>query len=124
MPKKAQKTPKTPKKVKCYLQEAELSVLQELQIEWNKQPDKRSRDAFVKSTVLPKIQELNKDKFGPEKISTCKESKKLWERRTKVGISYMFTTSFLLMDMIRRFMYGSTITSHTRIKRSSKWSVN
>jgi hypothetical protein len=82
---RSQKSPKKPKQEKCYLQEVETNVLRELQVEWNKQPDKQSRDSFVTSTVLPKIQQLNKEKFGPEKISKCKDSKKLWDKRVKVS---------------------------------------
>ena len=73
----------------CYLGEEEKSVLQQFVIEWSSQPDKRSWDAFVASRILPRIQSLNQEKFGPEKISHDKEAKKLWEKRVKVRKSLM-----------------------------------
>jgi len=92
---KTQKTPKKPKRERCYLQEAETNVLRELQREWVKLPDKRCRDSFVNATVLPKIQEMNKEKFSPEKISRCKDTKKLWETRVKVSCQSSQNTSGL-----------------------------
>jgi len=83
---KTQKTPKKPKRERCYLHEAETNVLRELQRDWIKLPDKRCRDSFVNATVLPKIQEMNKEKFSAEKISRCKDTKKLWDTRVKVSL--------------------------------------
>lgn len=72
------------KSEKTYLTEEEVKVLEEKLAEWNDRPDKRSREAFVVGDVLPMIQQLNMEKYGPEHISKDKEAKTLWERRIKV----------------------------------------
>jgi hypothetical protein len=113
---KTQKTPKKPHRERCYLQEAETNVLRELQREWIKLPDKRCRDSFVNATVLPKIQELNKEKFSPEKISRCKDTKKLWEIRVKVSRKYLLQLSGIECTL-RLSSDGSKTTNPTRKKR-------
>ena len=70
---------------RTYLNPPEIKLLEESLAEWNDQPDKKSRDAFVVASVLPKIQEMNMEMFGPEKLSKDKEAKVLWERRITVS---------------------------------------
>ena len=52
--------------------------------DWVARPDKKSRDAFISSEVVPLIQQLNMDEYGPEHISKDKVMKELWERRIQV----------------------------------------
>jgi len=70
---------------RIYLEGEEIKVLQDSLDEWNGKPDKKSRDAFVVAAVLPKIQQLNLDRFGPENLTKDKSAKILWERRIKVS---------------------------------------
>jgi hypothetical protein len=76
--------PKAKTKERTYLTEEEKKVLFPLLEEWNSKPDKKSRDAFVSSEALPKIQKLDPSRYGPEIISKDKASKELWERRIQV----------------------------------------
>jgi hypothetical protein len=71
---------------RTYLTEEERNVLSALLEEWTSKPDKKARDAFVSAEALPKIQDLNMAKFGPEIISTDKVAKVLWEQRVQVCI--------------------------------------
>ena len=73
------------KSEKTYLTEEEIKVLEEHLTEWNEKPDKKSREAFVVSVILPLVQQVQLEKFGPEKISKDKEAKTLWEKRIKVS---------------------------------------
>ena len=79
--------------------EEETKLLQSVLEEWFSQPDKRSRDAFVSSEVLPKIQQLDPNKYGSEAISRSKEVKILWEKRVQVSlilsINWLIAGSFL-----------------------------
>jgi len=75
---------KTKTKERVYLTDEEKKVLQSQLDEWDSKPDKTSRDAFLFSEVLPKIQQLNPDKYGPDIVSRNKEQKLLWERRAEV----------------------------------------
>jgi len=70
---------------RIYLREEERSFLQSMLQEWTDQPDKKSRDAFVSGSVLPRIQELNRQEYGPDIISINKVAKGQWERRTAVS---------------------------------------
>lgn len=72
------------KSEKTYLTEEEIKVLEEHLTEWNEKPDKKSREAFVVSSILPLVQQVQIEKFGAEKISKDKEAKMLWEKRIKV----------------------------------------
>ena len=69
------------KKTRIYLTNAEKDILLEYMPTWSQKEDKRSREAYILSTVIPRIQELNQQQFGVEIISRDKEAKKLWERR-------------------------------------------
>lgn len=71
-------------KERVYLREEEKDILAGLLDRWNTQPDKKSRDAFVSAEALPKVQQLNMEKFGPEIIARDKEAKIMWERRCQV----------------------------------------
>ena len=86
-------------KERTYLTEEETKLLQSVLEEWFSQPDKRSRDAFVSSEVLPKIQQLDPNKYGSEAISRSKEVKILWEKRVQVSlilsINWLIAGSFL-----------------------------
>jgi len=70
---------------RIYLREEERSFLQSVLQEWTNQPDKKARDAFVSGSVLPTIQQLNAQEYGPEIISINKVAKVQWERRTAVS---------------------------------------
>ena len=72
-------------KERVYLTEEEKKVLQLHLEEWDSKPDKTSRDAFLVSEVLSKIQQLNPNKYGPDIVSRNKELKLLWERRAEVS---------------------------------------
>jgi len=80
-------------KQRIYLSEEEKKVLASLLNEWNSQLDKKSRDSFITSEALPKIQAMNMSKYGPEVISRDKEAKKVWEERVQVG----FPTDSLIL---------------------------
>jgi hypothetical protein len=70
---------------RTYLEQEEIQFLQDSLEEWNGKSDKKARDAFVVATVLPKIQQMNLEKFGPENLSKDKSAKLLWERRIMVS---------------------------------------
>jgi len=69
---------------RTYLDSEEIRILEELLEEWNGQPDKKSREAFVVASILPKVQQINLEKFGPDNLSKDKSAKVLWERRITV----------------------------------------
>lgn len=71
-------------KERVFLSDEEKKILASLLDEWNGKPDKKTRDAFVSAEALPKIQELNLEKYGPNVISTDKGAKEGWEKRVKV----------------------------------------
>jgi hypothetical protein len=80
---------------RIYLTEEEKKILRPLVDGWVGQPDKKSRDSFVAAEALPKIQEINGSKFGPDIISRDKASKLLWEKRAQVGLlNYLIFTEF------------------------------
>jgi len=51
---------------------------------WSNMTDKRSREAYISTTVASKIQEMNVRQFGAEIIARDKEAKTLWEKRLEV----------------------------------------
>jgi len=71
---------------RTYLDSEEIRILEESLEEWNGKPDKKSREAFVVASILPKIQQTNLEKFGPDNLSKDKSAKILWERRITVGV--------------------------------------
>jgi hypothetical protein len=71
---------------KCYLLPEEKDILQGMLAEWCSKPDKKTRDACIMADVLPKLQALNLDKYGPAVIERDKEAKILWERRIQVSL--------------------------------------
>jgi hypothetical protein len=75
----------TKTKERVFLTEEEKKILQSHLQEWDSKPDKTSRDAYLSSVVLPLIQQLHPDKYGPEVVSRNKEQKVLWERRAQVS---------------------------------------
>lgn len=70
---------------RTYLRQEERTALQLLLQDWANQPDKKSKDAFVSGTALPRIQQLNATEFGPDMISTNKVAKVNWEKRVSVS---------------------------------------
>ena len=70
---------------RVYLTEGEKSILKEHITDWYQKPDKVTRQAYIASEILPKIQELDLEKFGPERIARDKEAKALFDRRIKVS---------------------------------------
>lgn len=72
-------------KARTYLTRAEKDVLQELLPAWSEKENKRGREAFINSTVIPRIQQLNLPQFSQEVISRDKEAKKLWEKRIQAS---------------------------------------
>ena len=70
---------------KCYLLPEEKDILRQMLDEWYSKPDKKTRDTYVTAQVLPKLQALNMDKYGPDVIEKDKEAKILWERRIQVS---------------------------------------
>ena len=73
-------------KQRVYLNDEEKKVLESLLGEWNSKPDKKTHDSFISSEVLPKIQQLNMLRYGPEVISRDKEAKMVWEDRVQVRL--------------------------------------
>jgi len=71
---------------KCYLLPGEKDILQGMLAEWCSKPDKKTRDAFITAEVLPKLQALNLDKYGPAVIERDKEVKILWKRQIQVSL--------------------------------------
>ena len=78
-----EKQPKL-KKGRCYLTQEEKDVLRQMLPIWSNMTDKKSRQAYILTTVASKIQEMNAQQFGPEIISRDKEAKTLWEKRLQV----------------------------------------
>jgi hypothetical protein len=78
-------TDKANKSDRTYLTEEEVQVLEQRLTEWNDKADKKSREAFVIGEILPLIQQLNMEKFGPEMLEKDKAAKILWEKRIKVS---------------------------------------
>jgi hypothetical protein len=76
---------------KVYLTDEEKKILGGLLEEWNGKPDKKSRDSFVSAEALPKVQQLNLSRFGPDIISRDKAAKILWDSRVQVPISPVST---------------------------------
>lgn len=87
--------PANKKTDRIYLREEETTVLQSLLQEWSDKPDKKTRDAFVSATAVPKIQELNLKEYGLDSISTSKTAKVQWEKRVSVSI---LTSCFFGLD--------------------------
>jgi hypothetical protein len=83
--------PATKKTDRIYLREEETTILQSLLQEWSDKPDKKSKDAFVSGTAVPKIQAMNNKDYGPEVISTNKVAKVQWEKRVSVSCSIPFS---------------------------------
>jgi hypothetical protein len=75
----------TKKTERIYLRNEETQVLQSLLQEWADKTDKKSKDAFVSGTAVPKIQGLNAKEYGPTVISTNKVAKVQWEKRVSVS---------------------------------------
>jgi hypothetical protein len=80
----------TKKTDRIYLRDDETKVLQSLLQEWSDKSDKKSRDAFVSGTAVPKIQGLNVKDYGPDVISTSKVAKVQWEKRVTVSHFRLF----------------------------------
>ena len=55
--------------------------------EWCSKPDKKTRDTFITAEVLPKLQALNLDNYGPAVIERDKAAKILWERCIQVSLT-------------------------------------
>ena len=83
-------------KDRVYLNDDEKKILAGLLKEWNDKPDKKSRDAFISSEALPKIQQLNISKYGPDIISKDKAAKMLWECRIQVSFSAFHMHTFYI----------------------------
>jgi hypothetical protein len=83
-------------KERIYLTDEEKKVLAGLLTEWNEKPDKKSRDAFISSEALPKIQQLNISKYGPDIISKDKAAKMLWDCRIQVSYSTFHMHTFYI----------------------------
>ena len=77
-------------KERIYLTEEEKNILGGLLEEWNSKPDKKTRDTFISSQALPRIQDLNLPHYGPEIISTDKGAKMKWEKRVQVSLRTEF----------------------------------
>ena len=75
---------------RIYLRQEETDILQSLLGEWYEKPDKTARDAFVMGTVLPQIQQLDLQEYGPDIISTSKAAKVKWEARISVSLGILF----------------------------------
>lgn len=68
-----------------YLKDSEREILKNHLSLWVEKQDKKARDAYVSAEVLPEIQALDPDQFGPQMLSTDKQAKELWERKVKVN---------------------------------------
>lgn len=86
----ANKSSKAKTKERVYLNEEEKKILQSKLDEWDSKPDKNSRDSFLISEILPKIQQLDPQRYGPDVVSRNKEQKILWERRAEVSHQICF----------------------------------
>jgi hypothetical protein len=80
-------TSKRKTKERTYLNNEEKAILEASKAVWAGKNDKQSRDAYISSEVLPKIQQLNPDRYGADVISKDKASKELWEKRIQVSDS-------------------------------------
>jgi hypothetical protein len=80
----------TKKTDRIYLRDDETKVLQSFLQEWSAKSDKKTRDAFVSGTAVPKIQGLNLKEYGPDVISTNKVAKVRWEKRVTVSHLRLF----------------------------------
>ena len=113
---------KTPGRI--YLTEEETKVLESFLGEWSEKPDKRSCNAFVVTEVLPKVQSLDLDRFGPDIISRDKQAKQLWESRIKVRTDIRTSAEWSFF-LHRRFLSPSTCGSRTigpsKTEPSSDW---
>lgn len=105
---------------RVYLDDEEKKVLARLLEEWNGKPDKKARDTFVSAEALPRIQQLNLSKFGPDIISRDKAAKALWDGRVKVHF-LADSTGNRCSHMCRRSTLGLRTTNLTRTGRSSSW---
>ena len=74
------------KKCRTYLSKTEKDVLQEFLPMWTEKENKRSQEAFINSTVIPRIQQLNLPQFSSDIIGRDKEAKKLWEKRIQASV--------------------------------------
>lgn len=72
------------RKGRCYMTDQEKDVLRQMLPIWSNMTDRKSREAYILTTVASKIQQLNLPQFGPEIIARDKEAKTLWERRVQV----------------------------------------
>lgn len=72
---------------RVYLTDEEKTILAGILEEWNSKPNKKARDDFISAETLPKIQQLNASKFGPEIISKDKVADLLWNKRVQVSVS-------------------------------------
>ena len=86
--------PANKKTERIYLREDETTVLQSLLQEWSDKPDKKTRDAFVSGTAIPRIQAVNGKDYGPEAISTNKVAKVQWEKRVSVSLFKFFSFGY------------------------------
>jgi hypothetical protein len=107
-------------KQRVYLNDEEKKVLASLLDEWNGKPDKKTCDSFISSEVLPKIQQLNMLRYGPEVISRDKEAKMVWEGRVQVRLptKLLFLASY---QIFRRYILGLKTTSPTKTDLYSSW---
>jgi hypothetical protein len=64
-----------------YLKDLEREILKNHLGLWVEKQDKKARDAYVLAEVLPEIQALDPDQFGPQMLSTDKQAKELWRGR-------------------------------------------
>jgi len=78
-----EKRPKL-KKGRCYLTQEEKDVLRQMLPVWSNMTDKKSREAYILTTVATKIQQMNLQQFGLEVISRDKKAKTLWDKRLQV----------------------------------------
>jgi hypothetical protein len=105
---------------RVYLNDEEKKVLTGLLDEWNSNPNKKTRDAFVSAEALPKIQQLDLSRFGPDVISRNKAAKVLWDSRVQVRF-LLRPIAAICSTHSRRFIPGLKTTSLTRTGQSSNW---
>jgi hypothetical protein len=112
---------KSQKNNRIYLSEEEKTILGGLLADWVARPDKKSRDAFISSEVVPLIQQLNMDEYGPEHISKDKVAKELWERRIQVcgHKTCLCEEKSFLFD--RPSGFGLKIINRSRTAQSLSW---
>ena len=90
-------------KERTYLTEEEQNVMKPVISDWMGKKDKNSKDAFIASDILPKIQALNLEKYGPDIISKDKASKEMWDKRVQVRVDLCW-----LMKMSDLLLKGRT----------------